>query len=427
MSREMKDSGVEWIGEIPSHWGINMLTQLFNEVKCKNDNMQETNLLSLSYGKIKQRNINATGGLLPENFSGYNIIEANDIVLRLTDLQNDRTSLRVGLSTQRGIITSAYITLRNVSDANPKYLYYYLHSFDIRKGFYGMGSGVRQGLTFDGIKYMKIVLPPIKEQQAIAHYLDQKCTEIDSIIQNTRTSIEEYKMYKQSVITEVVTKGLNPNELMKDSGEAWIGEIPEHWEVCRLKLVANIVRGGSPRPAGDLRYYDGNIPFMKISDITKDDEIYVNSCVASIKEAGLSNTRMVNSGTLLLTNSGATLGVPKITTFDTTFNDGIAAFLDVKETINLLFMYYSLKAKTKWFLQVASMGQGQPNLNTDIIGNTTFVYPTSLNEQQTICDYLDAKCTEIDNLITQKHQIISELETYKKSLICECVTGKKEV
>lgn len=201
----MKDSGVEWIGEIPRHWGINMLSQLFNEVKCKNVNMKETNLLSLSYGKIKQKNINTTGGLLPENFSGYNIIEADDIVLRLTDLQNDRTSLRVGLSTQRGIITSAYITIRNLSDANPEYLYYYLHSFDIHKGFYGMGSGVRQGLTFDGIKYMKIVLPPIEEQNRIISFINDKRDSIDEIIEQKTNLVSELESYKKFLIYEFVT------------------------------------------------------------------------------------------------------------------------------------------------------------------------------------------------------------------------------
>lgn len=201
----MKDSGIEWIGEIPSHWNINALNQIFYQVKCKNTDLSEQNLLSLSYGKIIRKNINTNEGLLPDNFSGYNIIEGNDIVLRLTDLQNDHTSLRVGLSRERGIITSAYITLRNRSMSIADYLYYYLHSFDIYKGFYGMGSGVRQGLTYDGIKYMKILIPPIEEQKEIVSFLNNKVEVIEDFISSKIKLIEKLESYKKSLIYECVT------------------------------------------------------------------------------------------------------------------------------------------------------------------------------------------------------------------------------
>ena len=201
----MKYSGIEWIGEIPSHWNINALNQIFYQVKCKNTDLSEQNLLSLSYGKIIRKNINTNEGLLPDNFSGYNIIEGNDIVLRLTDLQNDHTSLRVGLSRERGIITSAYITLRNRSMSIADYLYYYLHSFDIYKGFYGMGSGVRQGLTYDGIKYMKILIPPIEEQKEIVSFLNNKVEVIEDFISSKIKLIEKLESYKKSLIYECVT------------------------------------------------------------------------------------------------------------------------------------------------------------------------------------------------------------------------------
>lgn len=230
--RKMKDSGIEWIGEIPaSSWEIKTAFQLFSQVKNKNEGLIETNLLSLSYGKVKRKSINTVEGLLPENFDGYNIIEADDIVLRLTDLQNDQTSLRVGLATERGIITSAYLTLRNKSNNTPQYLYYYLHAFDLSKGFYGMGAGVRQGLNWDGVKNLKIVVPPLAEQKAIADFLDRRCAEIDAVIEQTKATIEEYKKLKQSVITEAVTKGIRGDRPMKDSGIEWIGDIPARWDI----------------------------------------------------------------------------------------------------------------------------------------------------------------------------------------------------
>lgn len=190
-------------------------------------------MLSLSYGKVKRKSIDTVEGLLPESFDGYNIIEKDDIVLRLTDLQNDHTSLRVGLAEERGIITSAYLTIRNRSNFCPKYLYYYLHSFDIAKGFYGMGAGVRQGLNWDGVKWLKILAPSVPEQERIAAFLDAECAEIDAVLEKTRASIEEYKKLKQAVITQAVTKGIRGDRPMKNSGIEWIGEIPAEWDVIR--------------------------------------------------------------------------------------------------------------------------------------------------------------------------------------------------
>ena len=196
-----KDSGIEWIGAIPATWKTHTLYQLVTQVKNKNSDLQETNLLSLSYGKIKRRDINSNGGLLPESFNGY-------IVLRLTDFQNDHTSLRVGLATERGIITSAYTTLRPIKKETSRYLYYLLHSFDIKKGFYGMGSGVRQGLNYDEVKELRVILPSDAEQSAIVSYLDEQCAKIDAILNETKSSIEEYKNWKYSIISQKVTKGL---------------------------------------------------------------------------------------------------------------------------------------------------------------------------------------------------------------------------
>lgn len=215
----MKDSGIEWIGEIPAEWDVKIIFQLFDQVKNKNIGLKERNLLSLSYGKIIRKSIDTIGGLLPESFDGYNIIEKDDIVLRLTDLQNDHTSLRVGVSKERGIITSAYLTLRNKSDNTPLYLYYYLHSFDIYKGFYGMGAGVRQGLNWDGIKLLKIILPSVDEQREITDYLDKKCAEIDSLIAKKTNLLSELENYKKSLIYEYVTGKKECSEIIKDTSE----------------------------------------------------------------------------------------------------------------------------------------------------------------------------------------------------------------
>lgn len=203
--RPMKDSGVEWIGNMPCGWSICTIFQLFTQVKNKNTDQEERNLLSLSYGRIKRKDIETTEGLLPESFDGYNVIEPDDIVLRLTDLQNDQKSLRVGLSHERGIVTSAYITIRSRGKNDAAYLYYFLHSFDVAKGFYGMGGGVRQGLNWDGLKWVKITVPPIGEQRSIADFLDHKCEDIDRIIEKKNQLLAELSVYKKSLIYEYVT------------------------------------------------------------------------------------------------------------------------------------------------------------------------------------------------------------------------------
>ena len=203
----MKDSGIEWIGKIPEGWGEVMLSSLFCEHKQKNEGMQCNNLLSLSYGKIIRKSIDTSEGLLPGSFEGYNIIDKGDIVLRLTDLQNDHKSLRTGLATERGIITSAYVTIRlDVNEiASSKYMHYFLHSFDVAKGFYGMGDGVRQSLPFEGCKKITLLLPPLAEQQAIADYLDEKCAAIDKLIAVKQAKIDKLNDYKKSLIYEYVT------------------------------------------------------------------------------------------------------------------------------------------------------------------------------------------------------------------------------
>lgn len=200
------DSPLYWIESIPAHWNTNSIAQLFNEVKNINKGMQENNLLSLSYGTIKRRNINATEGLLPASFEGYNIIEKDDIVLRLTDLQNDHKSLRTGIATERGIITSAYLTIRNKSENNPEYLQLFLHSFDLAKGFYNVGaSGVRQSLNWDTTKTIKMLVPPICEQNKIVEAVKKQYELIRISTDSIKKQIELLREYRTRLISDVVT------------------------------------------------------------------------------------------------------------------------------------------------------------------------------------------------------------------------------
>lgn len=200
-----KDSGESWLGHVPAHWSTVQLRSLFAEHRKKNRGMQEKNLLSLSYGRIVAKDMEMAKGLVPRNYEGYNIVEADDIVLRLTDLQNDHKSLRTGLVTQRGIVTSAYLTLRKKAELNSAYMHYLLHVFDVKKAIYGMGNGVRQMINFGEMGRLSLLFPPIEEQASIVAYLDHKCVEIDALVARHRAMIERLKELKTSLIAAAVT------------------------------------------------------------------------------------------------------------------------------------------------------------------------------------------------------------------------------
>ena len=202
---KMKDSGISWLGMIPEHWEMRKLSQVSYEHFISNKTVHHQNLLSLSYGRIIRKDINKTEGLLPASFDTYQIVEDGNIVLRLTDLQNDQKSLRVGLAKEEGIVTSAYVCLGVYDSMIPAYLYNILHSYDIKKLFYSMGGGIRQGLNWQGLKKIDVPLPPLDEQQAIVFYIEEKCQKIDTLITELQAEIDHLKEYKQRLIADVVT------------------------------------------------------------------------------------------------------------------------------------------------------------------------------------------------------------------------------
>ena len=421
--RAMKDSGIPWIGKIPEEWNINTAFQLFTLVKNKNEGLQEKNLLSLSYGKIKRKSIDTVGGLLPESFDGYNIIEKDDIVLRLTDLQNDQRSLRVGLSPERGIVTSAYLTLRNRSASLPEYLYYFLHAYDISKGFYGMGAGVRQGLNWEGIKWLQILSPSVEEQKRIIDCLDTECARIDAVMEQTRASIEEYKKLKQSVITQAVTKGIRPNRPMKDSGIDWIGQIPAEWEVYR---IANLYDERNESGQEDLPILSVSIN-TGISDHEVADEEQTRVFVRSEDKT---KYKRVYPGDLAYNMMRAWQGA-----FGAVRVDGMVSPAYVvakpKQGIKLDSRFMEALLRTPAAIEeMHRYSRGITDFRLRLywpeFKNIRVCIPSE-TEQNEIADFIDEKSMEFDALIAKKEHFLSEMESYKKSLIFEYVTGKKEV
>ena len=418
--REMKDSGIAWIGAMPWAWKMNTIAQIFLQVKCKNTGLQEKNLLSLSYGKVKRKSIDTVEGLLPESFDGYNIIEKDDIVLRLTDLQNDHTSLRVGLAEERGIITSAYLTIRNRSNFCPKYLYYYLHSFDIAKGFYGMGAGVRQGLNWDGVKWLKILAPSVPEQERIAAFLDAECAEIDAVLEKTRASIEEYKKLKQAVITQAVTKGIRGDRPMKDSGSVWFEEIPCNWVMKRIKYLFHIKKD----IAGKEGYTVLSITQRGIQpkDLSKNEgQIAANYSQYQLLAPGdfaMNHMDLLTGWVDISKYSGVTSPDYRVFVLDDTEKNDSSYYLYLMQMCYFNRIFYGLGQGVS--------GMGRWRLQADKFMNFPVVVPP-VDEQKEIVSYLNEKCKQLDTLIRNKQQYLTEIENYKKSLIYEYVTGKKEV
>jgi type I restriction enzyme S subunit len=210
----LKSSHIDWIGEIPEHWEIKPLFSLFEEVKKKNDKKEDYKVLSLSYGQVIYKDHDSNFGLVPTNYDSYQIIEPNQLVFRFTDLQNDQKSLRVGLAKKKGIITSAYLSIRKKRKAkvNPDYFYYLLHFYDIEKVFYRFGGGVRQAMGMPDVKRLPLLLPPETEQNSIVTQIIEKKESILNSIETINTEIIRLKEYQESLITQIVTGQLKVPE-----------------------------------------------------------------------------------------------------------------------------------------------------------------------------------------------------------------------
>ncbi len=417
--REMKDSGISWVGEIPKEWTIMPLYCFYSERKNKNIFGAENNLLSLSYGKVMRKDINTSEGLLPSNYNGYNIVEAGDIIIRPTDLQNDKRSLRTGLSKERGIITSAYIALKPKNGINSRFYHYLLHTYDILKVFYNMGNGVRQGLNYDEFAKLMVYSPSDIEQQRIAEFLDRACGKIDGLKADIQAQIDTLEQYKRSVITEAVTHGLNSSVPMKDSGIPWVGEIPAKWAVLPIYCVYG------ERKRKNVFGTEQNLLSLSYGNVIRKD-INTNG---GLLPSNYNGYNIIEKNDIIirptdLQNDRTSLRTGLVKEHGIITSAYIA--LKPKNRVSSKFYHYLLHSYDvkKVFY---NMGNGvRQGLNYGEFAKLMVYYPP-LDEQQEIADYLDSKCSEIEQIIADKKSQIETLDGYKKSLIFEYVTGKKEV
>lgn len=431
MIRSMKDSKIEWIGEIPESWDVVAIQRNFDEIKEINENMQCVIPLQYKYGKIIRKQENNCSEQ-KSIYTKYLLVKANDIMINGLNLSFDFITQRVARVEEDGIITSTYIALRPKATVDSRYATFLFKSYDGCKALHSMGRGLRSILSFNEFKKYNMPYPPLAEQKKIADFLDGKCVEIDELVQTEEKMIEELKAYKQSVITEAVTKGLDPTAPMKDSGIEWIGEIPESWEVLSLKRLFSARRGGAW--GEDATNNEGDIICLRVADFNY-DELCIKEGDKTIRNYSpqtIKNLRL-KSNDLLIEKSGGGEKTPVGRCILPTGYEGClyANFIDRltiktncynKYIVYLMSVAYLNRINTPHIKQTT----GIQNLDMEGYLSEDVAIP-SLDEQKQIADYLDEKCAKIDEMIAIRNEQIDQLKEYKKSLIYEYVTGKKEV
>lgn len=428
---EYKESGVKWLGEIPSHWEVFRNKDIFHECKKSvGKNSNNYTLLSLSKKGVVIRNMD-DGGKFPAEFDTYKVVEPRDFIFCFFDV--DETPRAVGLSSEYGMITGAYTVLRQ-SIANSQYLYYYYLSIDDAKALKPLYTGLRKTVPLNAFMSMQIFLPPLSEQDAIVRYLDSATSEIDKAIAMQQKMIDLLNERKQIIIQNAVTKGLDENVEMKESGVEWIGKIPKHWEVLNfrhlIKILTDFTANGS---FGDLA---SNVKYLDIKDYARlvrltdlrnnfDEEkgVWVNK--SSYEYLAKSE---LHGGELLIANVGAYSGLPWImpnVSFRTTLAPNM--FMLKLQDVMTEYIYYLLSSSMYFaHLQKVASATAQPKLNKNNIRELNIVLPPK-SEQQQIVTYLDSEMQRFDSAITNCQRQITLLQERKQIIINEVVTGKVRV
>jgi type I restriction enzyme S subunit len=420
---EYKKSGLEWLGKVPSHWDTRPAFGAFVPNHERNRGMKEKTVLSLSYGRIVIKPLEKLHGLVPESFETYQIVNPGDIVLRTVDLQNDHTSLRVGMVRNRGIITSAYLALRVNADVNPDFGFQFLNVWDASKAIYGYGSGLRQNLDFAHFKRMPVAVPPPSEQAAIVRFLDWANGRLERAIRAKRKVIALLNEQKQAIIHHAVTRGLDSSVPLKPSGIPWLGDIPQHWEVRRGKYLGRLFSTPSVLDNELTEDGTGNLMYLKVSDLVGVDDSFklIRSRLYVRRPSERSEIRrpllvFPKRGGAIYTNRVAIVESP--------------CFLDpnlMGWEINARFdpHYVSLLLKTRTLADLADVSS-VPQINNHHINPIPFPAPP-VEEQQGIVVGLREGLIGVNTAIGRLEREVELLREYRTRLVADVVTGKHDV
>ena len=421
---EYTESGIPWLGVIPSDWQLLPFFSRFSERKISNKGMKCNNLLSLSYGRIVNKDITTLDGLLPASFETYQIVHKDDIVFRLTDLQNDKRSLRSAIVSEKGIITSAYLAVV-VHGFDAAFSSYLFRAYDLMKVFYSMGGGLRQSMKYDDMKWLMIAAPTVNEQTQIARFLDHETAKIDTLIQEQKRLIELLKEKRQAVISHAVTKGLDPNVPMKDSGVEWLGEVPVHWEVTRLKFVATIIDCKNRTP----EYFDdGDYLVVRTSNVRDqslktqgayytDEENYRIWTQRGVPPVGsLLFTREAPAGEVCIVPEGVPLCL----------GQRMMNFIpDDPSHTPFIFDFLTSDCLVRYMESVAH-GSTVSHLRVEQVYDIPLVIPP-IEEQEAIDRKVSVIKTRFKDLMDESKRTIGLLIERRSALISAAVTGKIDV
>jgi len=406
--KQYKDSGIEWIGKIPVSWDVKRLKEIF--VERNNRDAKGKTLLSVSqyYGIKPKAETDIADSHIAESYDDYKVVQKGDFVMNIMLAWNGSYAV----SDYEGIVSPAYCVYKFRKECCHKYLHYLLRTDGYQTAFKTMSRGIidsRLRLYPEQFYTFNTIFPPVNEQQRISDYLDEKCGEIDSLIGLQEQMIDKLKAYKQSVITETVTKGLNPNAKLVPSGIDWIGEIPEGWEVCRFKSYIRLHNEKCSETAS-FKVNLENIESKSGRFIPTDSKYEGEGTSFRKGDVLFGKLRPYLAKVLAPETEGSAIG-------------DIYVFRPTSR-IDANFLKYTLLADTfVTIVDSSTYGTKMPRANWDFISCVPIVIPP-LSEQQTIALSLDDKCSEIDKLIDLKQQKIEKLKDYKKSVIYEAVTGK---
>ena len=423
-----KGSDVPWIAEIPSGWNVAPLLGVARERYESNAGMKEGNLLSLSYGRIVRKDMESNDGLLPESFETYQIVRPGDTVFRLTDLQNDQRSLRTALVSETGIITSAYQCVEPTG-IDSRYFSYLLRFYDLSKTFYSMGGGLRQSMKYADVKRLPILVPDELEQIAIAAFLDRETSKIDALIAEQEKLLALLAEKRQATISHAVTRGLEPDVPVKNSGIPWLGDVPAHWDVRALKTIVSIPITDGPHETPE--FLDEGVPFVSAEAVGGGAINFerIRGHISFDDDARYSQKYKPQLHDIYMVKSGATTGVIAMVDGRTDFNiwSPLAAIRCDRLKADAFFVMHYLRSKN--FQEAIALNWSfgtQQNIGMGVLGDLAVALPP-LEEQHQTAHRLHSQLGHFPVLQESAGRAIGLLKERRSALIAAAVTGKIDV
>ena len=421
---EYKDSGATWIGKIPSAWKVGRLKNYLKRTDARNPGGVQVLSLYRELGIVPKDSRDDNHNVTSEDTSNYKYVEVGDFVVNKMKAWQGS----VAVSDHEGIVSPAYYVYKFLNNSFHKRYFHYLIRSCYKDEFMRLSAGIRIGqwdLSSNDLDCTLVLVPAMDEQVAIAEFLDKKTSYIDSIIAEAKASIEEYKSWKASIIYEAVTKGLDPNVEMKDSGVRWIGEMPTAWNRTKLSNCFETIGSGTTPTSDYDSYYGGEINWLQSGDINGGYVYETKKKITNEAYSAFSALKIYSAPFLAIAMYGASIANTSIVNIDACTNQACCVFGDANELVDMDFVFFAVLA-AKEELLLSARGGTQPNINQDVLKKLMIPIP-SKKEQRNIAEYLIDKCTTIQGLISEKESLIEDLEAYKKSIIFEVVTGKKKV